>query len=239
MLLQLTSPILKFGSTHCHSIQVTLTTRRWKILPRVALLACTLLAEMVNISQFVSSSMTGPSPATTALSAILFFGIMLLLVMLPVAFFRVKIQDARRRAKFRKVHTSACLPYLWTLPRDRKGAGGGNSEENVGAAKRNGRHSTACAARRGWVDVRCHGKVHHGADTGWKAWYRRVQHGGPGRQGDWQPAEILDITRELRQSMESRTAATAAPRTSRTMSHGVQVIFVGWAPALLEGAAVL
>jgi threonine/homoserine/homoserine lactone efflux protein len=67
---------------------------------------------MVNVSQFVSSSMTGPSPATTALSAILFFGIMLLLVMLPVAFFRVKIQDARRRAKFRKVHTNACLPHL-------------------------------------------------------------------------------------------------------------------------------
>ena len=39
-------------------------------------------------------------------------------------------------------------------------------------------------------------------------------------------AEIVEITRELRQSMESTTAATAAPRT---MSHGVQVIFLGWA----------
>ena len=42
-------------------------------------------------------------------------------------------------------------------------------------------------------------------------------------------AEIVEITRELRQSMESTTAATAAPRSSRTMSHGVQVIFLGWA----------
>jgi hypothetical protein len=57
---------------------------------------------MVSISQIVSSA-AGPSQATIVLSAILFFAILLLVIMLPVAFFRVKVQDAREQAQFRKV----------------------------------------------------------------------------------------------------------------------------------------
>jgi hypothetical protein len=89
----------------------------------VALLACSVWAEMVNISQIVSSSAAGPSQATIVLSAILFVAILLLVIMLPVAFFRVKVQDAREQAQFRKVFAllaaRACLnrcaptaPYL-------------------------------------------------------------------------------------------------------------------------------
>ena len=80
----------------------------------MTLLACSVWAEMVNISQIVTSSAAGPSQATIVLSAILFFAILLLVIMLPVAFFRVKVQDAREHARFRKVFAQrssrACLP---------------------------------------------------------------------------------------------------------------------------------
>ncbi len=69
----------------------------------MALLACTVLAEMVSISQQLSSNTAGPSQATIALSAILIVGILLLVVLLPVTFFRVKLQDAREQVQFRKV----------------------------------------------------------------------------------------------------------------------------------------
>ncbi len=69
----------------------------------MTLLACSVWAEMVNISQIVSSSAAGPSQATVVLSAILFMAILLLVIMLPVAFFRVKVQDAREQAHFCKV----------------------------------------------------------------------------------------------------------------------------------------
>ena len=69
----------------------------------MALLACSVWAEMVNISQIVSSRAAGPSPATMVLSGILFFAILLLVIMLPVAFFRATVQDAREQAQFRKV----------------------------------------------------------------------------------------------------------------------------------------
>ena len=89
----------------------------------MTLLACSVWAEMVNISQIVTSSAAGPSQATIVLSAILFMAILLLAIMLPVAFFRVKVQDAREQAQFRKVFallaSRACLhrcaptaPYL-------------------------------------------------------------------------------------------------------------------------------
>ncbi len=89
----------------------------------MALLACSVWVEMVNISLIVSSSAAGPSQATIVLSAILFMAILLLAIMLPVAFFRVKVQDAREQAQFRKVFallaSRACLhrraptaPYL-------------------------------------------------------------------------------------------------------------------------------
>ena len=89
----------------------------------MTLLACSVWAEMVNISQIVTSSAAGPSKATIVLSAILFMAILLLVVMLPVAFFRAKVQDAREEAQFRKVlallASRACLhrctstaPYL-------------------------------------------------------------------------------------------------------------------------------
>ncbi len=78
-------------------------TNRWKVVPRVTLLACSVWAEMVNISQIASSSAAGPNQATVVLSAILFMAILLLVIMLPVAFFRAKVQDAREQAQFRKV----------------------------------------------------------------------------------------------------------------------------------------
>jgi len=78
---------------------------------------------MVSISQIVTSSAAGPSKATVVLSAILFMAILLLVIMLPVAFFRVKVQDAREQAQFHQVlallAARACLhrcastaPYL-------------------------------------------------------------------------------------------------------------------------------
>jgi hypothetical protein len=78
---------------------------------------------MVSISQIVSSSAAGPSQATIVLSAILFTGLLLLVIMLPVAFFLVKVQDAREQAQFHQVLAllapRACLhrcastaPYL-------------------------------------------------------------------------------------------------------------------------------
>jgi hypothetical protein len=76
---------------------------RWKIVPRVALLALTVLAVMANISQRSSADGTAGSRATIALSGILFVGVLLLLVALPAAFFRAKIQEAKKRQKSRKV----------------------------------------------------------------------------------------------------------------------------------------
>jgi hypothetical protein len=77
----------------------------------VALLACSVWAEMVSISQIVTSSAAGPSKATIVLSAILFVAILLLVIMLPVAFFRVKVQDAREQAQFHQVlHCSPLAP---------------------------------------------------------------------------------------------------------------------------------
>lgn len=69
----------------------------------MTLLACSVWAEMVSISQIVTSSGAGPSKATIVLSAILFFAIVLLVIMLPIAFFRVKVQDAREQAQFHQV----------------------------------------------------------------------------------------------------------------------------------------
>ena len=69
----------------------------------MTLLACSVWAEMVNISQIVTSRASVPSQATIVLSGILFMAILLLVIMLPVAFFRVKVQDAREQAQFRKV----------------------------------------------------------------------------------------------------------------------------------------
>ncbi len=76
---------------------------RWKIVPRVALLALTVLAVMANISQRSSADGIAGSRATIALSGILFVGVLLLLVALPAAFFRAKIQEAKERHKSRKV----------------------------------------------------------------------------------------------------------------------------------------
>ena len=77
----------------------------------MALLACSVWAEMVSISQIVTSSAAGPSQATIVLSAILFTGLLLLVIMLPVAFFRVKVQDAREQAQFHQVlHCSPLAP---------------------------------------------------------------------------------------------------------------------------------
>jgi hypothetical protein len=76
---------------------------RWKLVPRIALLAFTILAATVNISQRSSSNQAIASPTTIALSAALFVGVALLLVALPAAFFRAKLQDGRERARLRKV----------------------------------------------------------------------------------------------------------------------------------------
>ena len=58
---------------------------------------------MANISQHLSPDGTAGSRVTIALSGILFVGVLLLLVALPAAFFRAKIQEARERHKSRKV----------------------------------------------------------------------------------------------------------------------------------------
>lgn len=68
-------------------------------MPRVALLALTVLVMMVSISQ--RSSPNGR--VTIALSWLFFVGALLLLVALPAAFFRAKIQEAKERNKSRKV----------------------------------------------------------------------------------------------------------------------------------------
>ena len=120
---------------------------RWKIAPRVALLACTVWAEMVSISQLLSSGEAGTSQATVALSAILVFGILLLVVLLPVAFFRVKLQDARERVHFQKVFTQLALSMRPRVMRTH--AGGDRHCETLGIATRNVRDSTTCATRRG------------------------------------------------------------------------------------------
>ena len=80
---------------------------RWKLLPRVSLLALTVLAALANISAMISqrssSNDATPSQTTIAFSATLFAGIALVLVSLPAAFFRAKLQDARERFQLRKV----------------------------------------------------------------------------------------------------------------------------------------
>jgi hypothetical protein len=113
----------------------------------VALLACSVWAEMVNISLIVSSSAAGPSQATIVLSAILFMAILLLAIMLPVAFFRVKVQDAREHARFRKVlgtarpsRVPASMRVNCSLP-----AGGKKRCEKLGIATRNDGDPTTCA----------------------------------------------------------------------------------------------
>ena len=87
----------------------------------MTLLACSVWAEMVNISQIVTSRASVPSQATIVLSGILFMAILLLVIMLPVAFFRVKVQDAREQAQFHQVlHCSplapACIDARQLLP---------------------------------------------------------------------------------------------------------------------------
>ncbi len=73
-------------------------------MPRVALLALTVLAEMVNIAQRSSPDQSKGSRATVTLSVMLFAGvIMLVLFILPVVFFRAKIQDAREKLESRQV----------------------------------------------------------------------------------------------------------------------------------------
>ena len=122
----------------------------------MALLACSVWAEMVNISQIVLSRAAGPSQATIVLSAILFFAILLLVIMLPVAFFRVKVQDAREQAQFRKVRALlasrarrhrcvSAAPYLFRC------VGGKQRCDNLGVAKRNVGDPTTRATWRGWT----------------------------------------------------------------------------------------
>jgi hypothetical protein len=111
---------------------------------------------MVNISQIVLSRAAGPSQATIVLSAILFFAILFLVVMLPVAFFRVKVQDAREQAQFRKVW--ALLAARARLHRCVSAApclfrcvGGKQRCDNLGVAKRNVGDPTTRATWRGWT----------------------------------------------------------------------------------------
>ncbi len=73
------------------------------------LLSLTVIASMVNISQRSSSNEATSSPTTIALSATLFAGVALLLVALPAAFFRAKLQDGREVAQLRKVRLRAML----------------------------------------------------------------------------------------------------------------------------------
>jgi hypothetical protein len=102
---------------------------------------------MVNISQIVTSSAAGPSKATIVLSAILFTGLLLLVIMLPVAFFLVKVQDAREQAQFHQVLGTArpsCLPASMrancSVP-----AGGKKRCEVFGIATRDDGDPTTCA----------------------------------------------------------------------------------------------
>ena len=66
-------------------------------MPRVALLALTVLATMVNVAQRFSPNQSAGNRATIMLSAILFAGVILLVIILPLVFFRAKIQDAREK----------------------------------------------------------------------------------------------------------------------------------------------
>ena len=88
---------------------------RWKLVPRVALLAFTILAETVNISQRSSSNEATAGPATITMSVAFLVGIALMLVALPAAFFRAKLQDGRQRLQLRKVPNinanTKCLYY--------------------------------------------------------------------------------------------------------------------------------
>ena len=68
------------------------------------MLALTVWAEMVNIAQRSSPDQRNGSQATVMLSAILFAGVILLVfLILPVVFFRAKIQDAREKLESRQV----------------------------------------------------------------------------------------------------------------------------------------
>jgi hypothetical protein len=113
----------------------------------VTLLACSVWAEMVNISQIVTSSAAGPSQATTVLSAILFMAILLLVIMLPVAFFRVKVQDAREHAQFHQVLGTARPSRLPASMRVNRSIpeGGKKRCEVFGVATRNDGDPTTCA----------------------------------------------------------------------------------------------
>ena len=77
-------------------------------MPRVALLALTVLAQMVNVAQRASPDHAVGSRATIALSAMLFAGVILLVIILPVVFFRAKIQDAKEKLEPHQV--SRLLP---------------------------------------------------------------------------------------------------------------------------------
>jgi len=102
---------------------------------------------MVNISQIVTSSVAGPSQATIVLSAILFTGLLLLVIMLPVAFFLVKVQDAREQAQFHQVLGTARLSRLRASMRVNCSipAGGKKRCEVFGIATRNDGNPTTCA----------------------------------------------------------------------------------------------
>ena len=68
------------------------------------MLALTVWAEMVNIAQRSSPDQSNGSQATVMLSAILFAGVILLVFfILPVVFFRAKIQDAKEKLECREV----------------------------------------------------------------------------------------------------------------------------------------
>jgi hypothetical protein len=102
---------------------------------------------MVNISQIVTSSAAGPSKATIVLSGILFMAILLLVIMLPVAFFLVKVQDAREQAQFHQVlgtarrsRVPASMRVNCSLP-----AGGKKRCEVFGIATRNDGNPTTRA----------------------------------------------------------------------------------------------
>ncbi len=117
----------------------------------MTLLACSVWAEMVSISQIVTSSAAGPSKATIVLSAILFMAILLLVIMLPVAFFRVKAQDAREQVQFLKVFAllasaPATVHVSCSIP-----AGGKDRCDKLGIATRNVGDPTTCAPWRGWT----------------------------------------------------------------------------------------
>ena len=68
------------------------------------MLALTVWAEMVNIAQRSSPDQSKGSRATVTLSVMLFAGVILLVFfILPVVFFRAKIQDAREKLESRQV----------------------------------------------------------------------------------------------------------------------------------------